>query len=236
MAGHPGFYGVVAQRDGRIVGSNFLDERSRIAGLGPITVDPDFQDAGVGRQLMLAALERAKARGFAGVRLLQSAYHTRSLSLYAKLGFEVREPIATMQGEPLGDRVPGFEVRPAREDDVEACNRVCLVVHGHDRAGELADAIRHGSARVVEHGGEITGYTTGLAFLGHTVGLTNEDVKALIASATEFAGPGFLLPVRNAALFRYCLGRRLRVVQLMTLMTLGLYNEPAGAYLPSILY
>jgi hypothetical protein len=26
------------------------------------------------------------------------------------------------------------------------------------------------------------------------------------------------------------------VVEPMTLMTLGLYNEPAGAYLPSILY
>lgn len=28
----------------------------------------------------------------------------------------------------------------------------------------------------------------------------------------------------------------LRVVQPMNLMTLGLYNEPAGAYLPSVLF
>jgi hypothetical protein len=28
----------------------------------------------------------------------------------------------------------------------------------------------------------------------------------------------------------------LRVVQPMTLMTMGLYNEPVGAYLPSVLY
>ncbi len=34
----------------------------------------------------------------------------------------------------------------------------------------------------------------------------------------------------------WCLDHGLRIVQLMTLMTLGLYNEPAGAYLPSILY
>jgi hypothetical protein len=44
------------------------------------------------------------------------------------------------------------------------------------------------------------------------------------------------VPTRNAALFRWCLESGLRVVQPMTLMTIGLYNEPAGAYLPSILY
>lgn len=45
-----------------------------------------------------------------------------------------------------------------------------------------------------------------------------------------------LVPTRNAALFRWCLENGLRVVQPMTLMTIGLYNEPAGAYLPSILF
>src|SRR3712207_2648877 len=38
LLAHPGFYGVVAEFDGRVVGSNFLDERSPIAGVGPITV------------------------------------------------------------------------------------------------------------------------------------------------------------------------------------------------------
>src|SRR5262244_2156561 len=43
---HPEFYCVVAESDGRLVGSNCLDERSAIAGLGPITVDPKFQNSG----------------------------------------------------------------------------------------------------------------------------------------------------------------------------------------------
>jgi len=68
------------------------------------------------------------------------------------------------------------------------------------------------------------------------VGETNDDVKALIGAATSFAGPGFLLPIRNAELFRWCLDQGLQMVQPMTLMTLGLYNEPQGAYLPSILF
>src|ERR1700691_1067007 len=52
MFGHPGFYCVVAESDGRIVGSNVLDERSVIAGVGPITIDPSAQNLGVGRKLM----------------------------------------------------------------------------------------------------------------------------------------------------------------------------------------
>jgi hypothetical protein len=38
LIGHPGFFDIVAELDGRIVGSNFLDERNPIGGLGPITV------------------------------------------------------------------------------------------------------------------------------------------------------------------------------------------------------
>lgn len=55
---HPSIWGVVAERDRRILGSNFVDERGPIRGLGPITVDPRAQGRGVGRRLMQAALER----------------------------------------------------------------------------------------------------------------------------------------------------------------------------------
>jgi GNAT superfamily N-acetyltransferase len=69
LLAHPGFYGVVAEAEGRIVGSNFLDERSTIAGLGPITVDPSVQNSGIGRRLMEALLDRAVQRRLPGVRL-----------------------------------------------------------------------------------------------------------------------------------------------------------------------
>jgi GNAT superfamily N-acetyltransferase len=236
LLGHPRFYSVVAELDGRIVGSNFLDERSTIAGLGPISVHPEVQNAAVGRTLMLAALERARERRVPGVRLLQAAYHNRSLSLYTKLGFNVREPAVILQGPRITETLAGYTVREAGKDDLEACNRVCTAVHGHDRSGELLDAIDQGTAQVVEHGGRITGYTTGIALFAHSVGETNGDLKALVAAAREFGGPGFLLPARNAELYRWSLSHGLKVVYVMTLMTIGLYNEPAGAYLPSVLY
>ena len=236
LLSHPSFYAVVAELDGRIVGSNFLDERSTIAGLGPITVDPSVQNKRIGRDLMEALLDRATKRALPGVRLVQAAYHTRSLALYTKLGFVPREPLLVMQGPPIRGTIPGFAVRLAREDDLPACNAVCLHVHGVDRSGELRDAIHQGAATMVEHDGRITGYTTGIAFFAHTVGESNNDLKALIGSAQAYGGPGFLLPARNAELVRWCLGHGLRVVQIMTLMSMGLYQEPAGAWLPSVLY
>ena len=108
LIAHPGFFGIVAEHDGRIVGSNFLDERSMIAGVGPITVDADVQDRQIGRALMNAVLQRGADRKVPGVRLLQVAYHNRSMSLYAKLGFDIREPFAAMQGDPLALQIPGY--------------------------------------------------------------------------------------------------------------------------------
>ncbi|MGQ0736643.1 MAG: GNAT family N-acetyltransferase [Acidobacteriota bacterium] len=236
LIAHPGFHAVVAELDGRIIGSNFLDERSSVAGIGPITVDPAVQNRAVGRLLMQHVLERVAQRRFPGVRLVQATYHNRSLSLYAKLGFVAREPLSTMQGAPLAVQMPGYTVRSAAERDLDACNQVCVKVHGHDRGGELLDAIQQGTATLVEHGGRITGYATQIAFFGHAVGETNAELKALIGTAPAFAGPGFLLPTRNGELFRWCLDHGLRVVHPMTLMSVGLYNEPAGVFLPSVLY
>jgi predicted N-acetyltransferase YhbS len=236
LLSHPGFFSVVAEVEGRIVGSNFLDERSTIAGLGPITVDPAVQNRAIGRRLMQNALDRVKERRFPGVRLLQTTYHNRSLSLYARLGFVAREPLSTMQGSPLAVQISGYSVRLATELDLDACNQICAKVHGHDRGGEVLDAIKQKTTTVVEREGRVAGYASSVAFFGHAVGETNEALKALIGAAPAFGGPGFLLPTRNAELFRWCLEHGLRVVQPMTLMSIGLYNEPVGAFLPSVLY
>jgi len=236
MFSHPGFYCVVAELDGRIAGSNCLDERSAITGVGPITIDTKAQNRGIGRALMRAVMDRSRESGRPGIRLVQAAFHNRSLSLYTKLGFDPVEPLSVMQGTPLKKRIEGFVVRPATVADLEACNRLCQNVHGHHRGGELADALQQGRAMVVERAGRITGYTSGTAFFGHSVAETNSDLQALIAAADAFGGPGILVPTRNAALFRWCLENGLRVVEPMTLMAMGLYNQPAGAFLPSILF
>jgi predicted N-acetyltransferase YhbS len=128
---HPGVYAVVAELDGRVVGSNFLDERDAIAGLGPITVAPTVQNRTIGRHL---------------------------------------------------------------------------------------------------------GYATAIGVSGHAVGETTGAVQALIGGAPAFERGGFLVPLCHGELFRWCLSAGFRVAAPQTLMSLGFYQEPAGAFLPSILY
>src|ERR671929_332542 len=144
-------YSVVAEVDGRVVGSNFLWENGTIAGVGPITIDPAAQNVAVGRRLMEDVLRRAEERNIAGVRLCQAAYHNRSLALYAKLGFDTREPLSNLQGEAIEQEIPGYAVRSATEEDLDACNKLCLKVHGHDRGLEVLEAVGQGTAMVVEH-------------------------------------------------------------------------------------
>jgi hypothetical protein len=185
---------------------------------------------------MQAAVDHLAARNFAGIRLVQAAFNNRSLCLYTTMGFQTREPLSVLQGPALNVKFAGYDVRPATEADMAACNILCRRVHGFDRGVELRDAIAARTARVVEHLGRITGYATGTASSAHAVAETNQDLKALIGAASAFLGPGFLLPTRNHELFAWCLASGLSLVMQMTLMTIGLYNEPAGAWLASILY
>src|SRR5579875_904571 len=159
--------------------------------------------------------------------------HPGFVGVVAELG---AQPVGRTFLDPHGLTLPGYVVRPAAAAALAACSRLCRRVHGHDRSGELCDAIQQGTAMVVEHLGRISGYATAIGWFHHAVGETNEDLKALIGAAPSFPGPGFLVPTRNGELVRWCLAHGLRIASQGHLMTLGLYNEPAAAYLPSVLY
>jgi hypothetical protein len=132
--------------------------------------------------------------------------------------------------------IPGYFVRTAEQSDLDACNTVCVAVHGFHRGVELKEAIDRKIATVVVRNGQVTGYATEIGFFAHSVAIINADLIALIAAAPTITGPGFILPSRNYEVFAWCLANRLRLIHPMTLMTTGLYNEPAGAYLLCVLY
>src|SRR5687767_11515604 len=77
MIGHPGYWGVVADVGGKVVASNFLDQRDEVGGVGPMTVLPEMHGKGLGRKLMQAVVDRG--REMPGVRLCQDAFNTTSL-------------------------------------------------------------------------------------------------------------------------------------------------------------
>lgn len=232
----PNFDGFVAEEDGALIGSIWVSRRAPVAGISALTVEPNAQDRGVGGALMKHAMSHLEEHGHARQQLIQSAYHSRSLCLYAKLGFVATDMLSHMINGPVNAEVPGRTVRQATEDDAAACNGLSRQVHGFHRAGEVEGAIRRNSALVVEDGDEITGYTTGVGFTGHGVGRSSEDLEALIASVDDFTGPGIIIPTSNYELFSWCLENGLRLDRQFTLMDTD-PSDPSGepAYWPGIL-
>ena len=227
---HPSFCSWMAEWGGTLVGCNFLDERTKLYGLGPVAIGPASQNHGLGTRLMQAALGHAEQEGALGIRLIQDGYNVVSLALYAKMGFVVREPMVVMGGPPLG-RAAG---RPAADFDIDACVALCADVLGYDRSIEIREAVSRGVARVVVRQGQLTGYTTGVGYEGHTVGRSWADVQDLIAGSRTIGRPGFLVPTRSE-MMAWCLAQGFRVVHPANLMTLGTYVEPDGAFLPTVL-
>ena len=236
----PNVVGFVAETDdGQFLGSNFLWRHNEIAGVGPITVDPNAQAKGVGRKLMQAVIEAGKDAP--GIRLVQDAFNTVSMPLYADLGFDVVEPLVIIEGVPQGEPPPGkTKVRPLKENDYEACAELCRKVHDFDRSAELKLIAQMSPSFVVVGDDRVVGYTAapGLWQMNHAVAETVEDMQNLLAGAARLTGQplAFLLPTRQAELFRWCLSQKLRVVKPMTLMAMGAYKEPRGCFLPSVMY
>jgi GNAT superfamily N-acetyltransferase len=235
----PQVFGVVAESDGQIIGSNYLWEYDAIRAVGPITVDPNAQSKGAGRKLMEAVIERG--RGSEGIRLAQDSFNMASLSLYASLGFDVKEPLVMIEGEPKGELPADIQVRPIKEEDFGECAELCRKVHGFERTGELKNTPPFLKSFVAVREGRITAYASAPHFwaLNHAVAETEEDMQALLIGAGNLGDRqpiSFLLPTRQTELFRWCLKKGMRAVKPMTLMAMGKYQKPRGCYLPSVGY
>ena len=111
---------------------------------------------------------------------------------------------------PRAGQVSGLQ---PTDDDIAACDALCVRVHGHDRHGELVDAVKQGTATLVEQGGRVVGYASSVGYLGHAVAEHNDGLKALIGAAPSFFGPGFILPTDNGDVLRWCLSHGLRTEQ-----------------------
>lgn len=235
---HPAVFGVVAENDGKTIGFSFLSERDPIRAVGPVVIDPAAQSHGVGRLLMEAVLERAE--GAPGVRLLQDAFNMQSMSLYATLGFESKELVVAIAGRPVSGPLAGWDVRHMEEEHVSNCEALHERVHGFTRTRELRDTLATGSPVVALRNGVVQAYMAVPTFwiANHGIAATEQDMKALILGAAHIVQEplSFLLPVRRARLFRWCIAERLRLTRPMTLMTKGVYHEPKGSYIPSVLY
>jgi GNAT superfamily N-acetyltransferase len=242
LLGNPNSWGVLAERQGKILGSIFLHRfpPSSVAAIGPLTVHPSAEGIGVGRKLMDAALTQSRKENYDQIRLVQSPSHIRSFVLYTKCGFVLREPLFLIQGQPLKGRnidTRNADVRLIRDDnDISACNELCKLAHRFSREMELRQAKDQGVATMIERGGVITGYAAGIGILCHAVAKSNEELKVLIANAPTILGPGFFVPGRNHEIIKWLLDNGFQIGWPANLMTVGSYQEPLTPFLPSLAY
>jgi ribosomal protein S18 acetylase RimI-like enzyme len=231
------YFDIVAEGEGAVVGCGFMDERNPIRGIGPVSVDRNFQSQGTGRKIMKALLEQGKEA--VGIRLVQESFNMASLSLYISLGFEVKEPLLLIEGKFRSQPRYDFEVRPLTSEDIEECQALCNKVYGCDRASEIESALNNLSPLVASKQGRIVAYTCAVSTFGHGVAETEADMQALLLGAAAYS-PGellcFHLPVRYASLFCWCLQEGLRGLKPLAVMAIGDYQQPAGCYFPSYLY
>lgn len=238
---NPNVVGFAAETDnGQFIGSNFLWKQNSIVGVGPITVDPAAQAKGVGRRLMEAVIEAGQDAE--GIRLVQDAFNTASMSLYTSLGFDVVEPLVILQGTPAEQRSSFRDtvIRPLEDADLAACGDLSQKILGVDRSSELKETAQAFRSFVAERENRIVAYVSAPTFwqLNHAVAETVSDMQEILLVAANLTQEplAFLLPTRQSELFRWCLAQKLRVVKPMTLMKMGKYKEPLGTFLPSVLY
>jgi len=236
LIANPSVFGVVAESDSQIVGANFLDESDIIRKIGPTAVHPDFQSRKIGRKLMEALLERG--RDAVSIRLIQEASNTTSLSLYASVGFDVKEPAVLIGGKPKSKPDPTIEIRPLQESDLEECAALCKQVYGFERFKELQQAIEHFSPFVAVLENRIIAYATATNFFGHGVAKNEADMQALLLGIAAAGDDplSLIVPLRQASFFRWCLGEGFRVINTVNIMSLGEYFEPQGCYFSSVAY
>jgi GNAT superfamily N-acetyltransferase len=239
LIGSANSWGVVAEDNGRIVGSNFILVKDEVKGIGPISVDPAAQGHGYGRELMRAVMDHV--HGAASVRLVQDAFNCSSMSLYTSLGFDIVEPLLMVRGRPHSSAVPpGYTVRAFEAADAAACNDLCRRVHGFDRASQV-HAGPFGTPFVAVRDGRLVAYSTSPFYwaTNHAVAETLPDMQALLtgAAAASTQPLWFLLPTRQSELFRWCLANGMRGVKPMSLMSMGAYQDPNSyCWLPSVAY
>jgi len=230
------FYGVVAVLDGQTVGSNFLALMDPVAGLGPITIDRSCQGRGVGRALMEDVIAFARRNNIEQVRLFQDSFNVISLSLYASLGFDVKEAAAFMQAEPAAEA--DESVRPIVETDLPAIEELSKRIYKSSRRNEVAAAAPYGfEAFLREQQGRVTAYLIPGIF-GHGVAETEEDALALIGEAARRLPPPharFFCPLSQASFFRQALKAGCQVIKVMNYMAMGRYEPPANVWMPSVL-
>jgi GNAT superfamily N-acetyltransferase len=76
-----------AEAEGRIIGSNFATDWGSVGFFGPLTIDPDYWDRGVGKRLMEPIVNLFEKWGTKHAGLFTFSHSQKHVGLYQRFGF-----------------------------------------------------------------------------------------------------------------------------------------------------
>ena len=228
-------YVVAAMENGQLAGSNGLLIPDEVGGVGPVSVEVPAQGRGIGRALMQDVLAHAERSAIEMVRLMQDSFNMGSLSLYASLGFDTKDPIAMMQPVPVP--CPDGSVRLVMESDLPAIEELSRRIYKISRRNEVASLMQPPFRPLLrERDGHVSGYFV-LGMPGHGVAETEEDALVLVGEAATGVPAEFarcFCPLTEGSLYRKLLAAGARAIKVMNLMARGPYEPPEGVWMPSV--
>jgi GNAT superfamily N-acetyltransferase len=124
-----------AEVDGNLVGSNFVTQWGSMGYFGPLTVDPDYWDRGIGQKLLEPALALFDTWGCRHTGLYTYSCSPKHLALYQKFGFWPRFLTAIMSlkvesRRPKGEMTFYSQTEPhERPGLVKACARLTDAIY-----------------------------------------------------------------------------------------------------------
>ncbi|MEM0353586.1 MAG: GNAT family N-acetyltransferase [Archaeoglobaceae archaeon] len=85
-------FAIVAEKNGKIIGHLVIvpDDRNRVD--LTIFVHQNYQNRGLGQEMMKLIIEYCKKAGFDGITLVTERTNSRAIHVYKKLGFEIVAP------------------------------------------------------------------------------------------------------------------------------------------------
>jgi len=180
---------IVAEIEGRLVGTGVGTANGRAGWVGTIWVHPDHRGAGLGRALTQAVIDGLEA---AGCRTLLLVATDQGLPLYERMGFELQTRYRILEAAGLdgtaADSDPG--VRAFEAADLAAVVDLDRWASGEDREHAIRRFASAATAKVLEVEGTVRGFVIRAPWGGGaTVATEPADAMRILEARRLASGP-----------------------------------------------
>jgi len=193
---------LVAEADGRVVGSNFATRWGSVGYFGPLTVHPALWGRGIARRLLVRTMEIMDGWGLSHVGLFTFGHSPKHIALYQAFGFLPRFLTTVLSApiSPLTARTTGwttYSVDPDRAGRLADCMVLTDTIYpGLDVSRELLACQEQGlgdtvllenrSGFAVCHVGPGSEADTGTCLIKFAAARTAADFEQLVESCEGF--------------------------------------------------